>query len=248
MYNPSCIKTLDAFAAILIASLIASHFSFAEIKSLNNNLYALDDRAEATFYLLIPPHYDAETEYPLIISLHGAGEKGDRMMRYWKEAAAKRGMILLCPNSRVYGWDQESVMDILHEIDAVIREYSVDQDKALLSGISAGGTITYALGLTGKGMFPYLNPMSTALREEYLAHVDDSEKPKLYITHGARDEMISPEQGGEKAAKQLSERGFDVTFVLRLDDGHEVPEGEQERILEWFVPSQTGSEKTKKNQ
>lgn len=220
---------------LIIILLFVAHVSAAD-ELPKENLYPLPEQKNATFYLLTPPDYTKEKSYPLIISLHGAGEKGDRMVRYWKDAAAKRGMILLCPNSHVYGWDQESAMNILRSIDHVSQSYSINKEKIMLSGISAGGSITYALGLAGKGSIPYLNPMSTALQDQYLSYAQEGGKAKIYITHGAKDEMISAEQGGEAAAKKLSGKGFDVTFVLRPEDGHEVPEGEQDAILNWFVP------------
>jgi phospholipase/carboxylesterase len=208
-----------------------------ELQELSKDyLHQLPGRKWASYYLIPPPSYHDDSVYPLIISLHGAGEKGDRMVRYWKEAAAKRNMFLVCPNSTVYAWDQENAINILHCIDKVIKDFSVNQEKILLSGISAGGTLTYALGLAGKGEFPYLNPMSTMLQEQFLAQLKPENHAKIYITHGANDENVSPEYG-EQAAKKLSEKGLDVTFVLRPNDGHEVPEGEQEAILNWFVPT-----------
>lgn len=199
-------------------------------------LHKLPDRKNATYYLIPPTSYDGESAYPLIISLHGAGEKGDRMVRYWKAAAAKRNMFLLCPNSTVYAWDHENMLSILHCLDRVVNEYSIDKEKILLSGISAGGSITYAMGLAGVGAFPYLNPMSTVLQDQFLDQLKPENHAKVYITHGANDVNVSPVYG-ERAAKTLSDQGLDVTFVLRPDDGHEVPEGEQEAILEWFVPA-----------
>ena len=220
---------------LIIILFFAAHI-YAEDEPPKENLHSLPGLENSTFYLLTPPDYTKEKTCPLIISLHGAGEKGDRMVRYWKDAAAKRGMILLCPNSNVYGWDQASAMNILRSIDYVIQTCSINREKIMLSGISAGGSITYALGLAGKGSIPYLNPMSTVLQDQYLEYTKDGGKAKLYITHGAKDAMISAEQGGETAAKKLSAKGYDVTFVLRPEDGHEVPEGEQDAILNWFVP------------
>lgn len=220
-------------SVFMVCFFCAPVFSQDELpKDYLNNL---PNREGATYYLVPPPSYDGESVYPLIVSLHGAGEKGDRMVRYWKDAAAKRNMFLLCPNSTVYAWDQENALNVLHCLDRVIQEHSINQEKILLSGVSAGGTITYALGLAGKGMFPYLNPMSTMLQDQFIKQMQEGNKPKVYITHGANDENL-PAKFGEEAAKQLSDKGLDVTFVLRPNDGHEVPEGEQESILNWFVP------------
>ena len=186
------------------------------------------------YSLLLPPDYQRPLDYPLLISLHGAGEKGDRMVRYWKESAAHHNVILCCPNSSGASWAQPDMLRMIQITEHVLKNYSVDRKRILLSGISAGGAVTYLLGFTIPVLYPYLNPMSAAFGDSYLKLLKDAEKRPLYITHGAKDDLISPAEGGALAAKVLKENGFDVSYVERPNDGHQVPEGEQENILNWF--------------
>ena len=201
-------------------------------KEEESGLRHLPNNEKATFYLLIPPTYKKSRTYPLLVSLHGAGEKGDRMVRYWKRAAADRGFVLCCPNSVGFSWAQADVNRILTIMEYVLRTYSVDRKRILLNGISAGGMVTYYLGFMVPNLFPCINPMSAALNDSFLPLLKKAKPMPVFITHGAKDTTIPP-SAGRKAAEILRKRGFDVTYLERPEDGHEVPEGVQERILLW---------------
>lgn len=197
-------------------------------------LQTLEDDPEATFHLFLPPGYGASREFPLLVSLHGAGEKGNRMARYWKNAALRHNMILCCPNAAGESWTRADMLRVINIVEHLLLEYAIDKNKILLNGVSAGGAVAYVLGFTIPVMFPYLNPMSAGFGPGLAKLVPDAERRPLYITHGARDELIPPENGGAKAARLLKANGFDVAYSERPNDGHELPEGEQEKILNWF--------------
>jgi len=199
----------------------------------DENLNRLPSDNQATYYLLLPPGYKSATTYPLIVSLHGAGEKGDRMVRYWKEAAAQRGFFLCCPNSEGFTWSTKDLMRIIKIMEYVEHFYSIDSQRVLLNGVSAGGAVTYYLGLAMPNQFHYLNPMSAGFSDAFLPLLKKAKPAAAYITHGLKDNVIPPSAGSD-AAKLLQLNGFDVTYVERPNDGHQVPEGEQETILAWF--------------
>jgi phospholipase/carboxylesterase len=198
------------------------------------NLFKLPTDSFASYYLLTPSGFKSTDKYPLIVSLHGAGEKGDRMVRYWKEAASNAGCVLCCPNSEGFSWDSKDIVRIVKIVEYVRQTYSIDPNRILLNGISAGGAVTYYLGLSLPNYFRCLNPMSAAFGDAFKPLLDKVKPMPVYITHGAKDNVISP-SAGTGAAQLLKQKGFDVTFVEKPNDGHQVPEGEQEAILKWFA-------------
>lgn len=198
------------------------------------NLFKLPTDTHASYYLITPSGYKAEAKYPLIVSLHGAGEKGDRMVRYWKEAAGKAGCILCCPNSEGFSWNSQDLIRIVKIVERVRQFYSIDPNRMLLNGISAGGAVTYYLGLSLPNYFRCLNPMSAAFGDSFRPLLQKVKPIPVYITHGAKDNVIPP-SAGSSAAQLLKRHGFDVTYVEKPNDGHQVPEGEQEVILQWFA-------------
>ncbi len=227
-------KCLQYFVQIFcLFSLLAPFVHGDEEVKKDDRLFHLPADQKAAYYLLTPPEYDSSQRYPLIVSLHGAGEKGDRMVRYWKEAAAKFGCVLCCPNSEGFSWNREDMKRILLIVQTVEKDYSIDPKRVLLNGISAGGAVTYILGLSVQVLFPYLNPMSAGFNKGYDTLLQRAKPVPIFITHGTKDDVIPAAQG--RFAEELFRKfQFKVTYIEKPEDGHNLPEGEQPTILQWF--------------
>src|SRR5262245_66660416 len=108
----------------------------------------------ATDYLLFLPNgYEAKSKkrWPLILFLHGSGERGTDV---WK--AATHGPLKhsdqetfpflvvspLCPEGRQ--WSNDVLLALLEEITA---KHAVSANRIYLTGLSMGGYGTWSLGL-----------------------------------------------------------------------------------------------------
>jgi pimeloyl-ACP methyl ester carboxylesterase len=93
---------------------------------------------------------------PLLIGLHGNRSTAQAELDYWK-AAAGAGWLVAAPQSTQAVWKQAYVWDdleitraeILHHLDALKRQYSVDPSHIVLAGHSMGGEAAAWLALTG---------------------------------------------------------------------------------------------------
>jgi lysophospholipase L1-like esterase/dienelactone hydrolase len=128
------------------------------------------DGATLPYRLLTPKNYDKAQKYPLVIFFHGAGERGDDNGRQTKHGAKlfakpevrdKYPCFVFapqCPNeqtwSAVKGWtdpvsfspDPKPAMKLaLGAIDELLKEFSVDQDRVYVTGLSMGGFGTWDL-------------------------------------------------------------------------------------------------------
>jgi predicted esterase len=99
-----------------------------------------------TFVLGLPVAYNAARKWPLLILLHGSGDRAERMFPLWRTAELTRHVIVVALNSRnPQGWDGEDEKAILDLIPQLSKEYSVDPAQVWIGGFSAGGFMAAAV-------------------------------------------------------------------------------------------------------
>lgn len=128
------------------------------------------DGGKLGYRLLSPKNYDKAQKYPLVVFLHGAGERGDdnaAQLRHGAPVFAKPEnrekfpcfvFAPQCPKeqtwSAVKGWtDPVSYSDqpkpalklALGAIDSLMKEFSIDPDRVYVTGLSMGGFGTWDL-------------------------------------------------------------------------------------------------------
>jgi len=128
------------------------------------------DGATLGYRLLSPRNYDKAQKYPLVVFLHGAGERGDdnaAQLRHGAptfakpEARDKYPCFVFAPQcpkeqtwTAVKGWtdpvsyseEPKPAMKLaLGAIDSLMKEYSIDPDRVYVTGLSMGGFGTWDL-------------------------------------------------------------------------------------------------------
>ncbi len=150
------------FPALLFT--LVALLSLARADDYEARVFTAPDGGTLPYRLLTPKNYDKAQKYPLVVFLHGAGERGDD-----NGAQLKHGAPLFakpevrerypafvfapqCPKeqtwSAVKGWtDAESFQPepkpamklALGAIDALAKEFSIDPDRLYITGLSMGG-------------------------------------------------------------------------------------------------------------
>ncbi len=109
-----------------------------------------DDADHTTAYRLFVPKGWEETSLPLVIWLHGAGERGDNN---FTQIAANRGGLnyatarsqaahpcfVLAPQATPDGWDEFAIDNINTIVLQLIEEYKIDASRIYVTGCSMGG-------------------------------------------------------------------------------------------------------------
>jgi predicted peptidase len=123
-----------------------------------NKIYKGKD-GDSKYVVFVPHAYKGDKEYPLILFLHGAGERGDDGMTPVLQGIANAGIKLkdkeksfgffvVFPQARVKGsWkagdpDANRAVAILEEVQ---KEYKIDAKRLYLTGLSMGGSGTWSL-------------------------------------------------------------------------------------------------------
>jgi enterochelin esterase-like enzyme len=132
------------------------------------------------YTVYVPPDYDASKSWPLMIVLHGGSSNGNLFLGVvlgnnmdWKTYDAhlwdrydpkwSPPFIVAAPDG--YGqvlWRWMGEQDVLDVIDDIARNYNVDQDRVVLSGLSNGGVGAYAIGSRHAWRFSTVQAMAGA--------------------------------------------------------------------------------------
>lgn len=142
----------------------------------------------------LPAGYDADAakRWPLVIFLHGSGERGVDLKQVAKhgppklvEAGREFPFILLSPQCPPGQWWDLAALDVW--LDGVVRKYRVDADRIYLTGLSMGGYATWGWAQRSPGRFAAIVPVCGG--------GDPTQGAKLkalpvWAFHGAKDPTV----------------------------------------------------------
>ena len=97
------------------------------------------------------------------------------------------------------------VRSILSMLETVMDEYAVNTNRILVSGLSDGGTFSYALGISCSKLFAGIAPIAGVL-PPWLDYKQATALP-IFIVHGAKD-FIFPVSSARMARDFLEGQDF----------------------------------------
>lgn len=116
-------------------------------------------------YILYLPE-GAKEELPLLVYLHGAGERGTNLTHLTRHAIPKMlkegrefEAVVLCPQCPgMFVWNNV-VREVKLLIDEVVSQFEIKQDRICITGSSMGGYGTWEMGLTYGDFFAGIAPV-----------------------------------------------------------------------------------------
>jgi len=179
-------------------------------------------RVSARYLLYLPREYSARPRgWPLLLSLHGGGERGDDLHLLTRHGIPKlvaEGQhfpcIVVAPQCPADAWWSAEVLLAL--LDEVEGTHAIDVDRAYVTGYSIGGFGTWALALAAPRRFAALAPICGGgeyWRAETIAHLP------IWAFHGARDTRV-PLRIGAEMVEALARCGGNVRFTVYPEAAH----------------------------
>jgi predicted peptidase len=203
----------------------------------------LEGKASIGYLLYLPKGYDTDEKqkWPVLLFLHGSGERGADLEKVKKHGPPKlvaKGkdlpFIVVSPQASPEakrGWDPATLHALLDDVE---KTYRVDPDRICVTGLSMGGRGTWDLAASRPERFAAIVPICGGGRPS------DAEKIKglpIRIFQGAKDPTVKLDTA-ERMHKALKEAGAkDVELKVYPDAGHDswTVTYNDPKLFEWLL-------------
>jgi predicted peptidase len=167
----------------------------------------LPDGRGVRYTLSVPKDYDAKRPVPLVVALHYAGRVEPFYGRGMIDglvgpACAGLGAIIVAPDAQGdKSWtDERNEKIVIWLVQSVMKTWSIDPKKVLLTGYSMGGEGTWYIGGRHQDLFTAAIPIAGRPTGETVWKVP------IYVIHSQNDELI-PIAPAEAHVRELKEKG-----------------------------------------
>src|SRR5262249_27274097 len=197
--------------------------------------------------VFVPHDYKGDKPYPLILFLHGSGERGTdgkKQVKVGIGATIKKqeksfGYIVVFPQAQQNSWnaagsDGKRAMAILAEVE---KNYPVDPKRVCLTGLSLGGYGTWSLAAKYPDRWAAIVPIcggGDPRTAETIKNIP------CWCFHGDADKAV-PVSGSRKMIDALKAAGGNPKYTEYPDVGHnswDKAYGTPE-LYEWLLKQQT---------
>ncbi len=180
------------------------------------------------YHLLVYPVAKKNQKFPMILALHGTGDKGQNYLEVWKEEAEKRQVMVLCPDL-----DMVDVDTFYRLVEEVGKKYPVDKKKLYLAGVSSGALIARWILLSRPFAWKAAVLIASPGKEPWTSKVDTIRLPPILFVHGGKDPQFDIEEI-QKHVDTLKRRGGRVWFFRYPNAGHEHRQEWNPVIFDWI--------------
>lgn len=199
------------------------------------------------YQIYVPAEWSNKQKWPVILSLHGAGERGSdgvfstenglgRAIRRNAKAFPVLAVFPQCLTTSVWS-DKVMLQMAMAALEATIKEFGGDRQRIYLTGLSMGGYGTWDMAMRYPKYFAAISPVCGGLRspngypEIRTAMVDlsgsdpysDAAKRiahlPVWIFHGTKDPVVPVEESRRMAAA-LKAAGGNVRYSEYPDASH----------------------------
>jgi lysophospholipase L1-like esterase/dienelactone hydrolase len=257
----SVMKSLPILFLALLAILLPASVLADEYQT---RTFSGADGATLGYRLLTPKDYDAAKKYPLVLVLHGAGERGTdnaAQLKYGAplflkpEVRDKYPCFVVVPQcppdqtwSAVKGWTGPNAFEetptapmklVLGALDGLLKEFSVDQDRLYVTGLSMGGYGTWDLLTRQPGRWAAAAPICGG---GDVARIAPAKGVAIWAFHGVIDPTVPVVRSREMIAALEAAGGRPLysEYPYVKHDSWNVAYAEPE-LLPWMFAQKRGS-------
>jgi predicted peptidase len=176
------------------------------------------------YLLYLPEEYSNENKkkWPLVLFLHGSGERGEDV-----EMVASNGIPKLaeerkfpfialspqCPTNANWEIQTDALITLLQE---AFDSFSIDKDRVYLTGMSMGGFGTWSLSQQFPELFAAIVPMCGGGVPIDAWKIKDI---PVWAFHGAKDDLV-PIEETEQMVEALQKINGNVKFTIYSEATH----------------------------
>jgi predicted esterase len=197
----------------------------------------------------LPDGYDTDTtkHYPLVLFLHGSGDRGTDMTAVARDGSPKKiagGLnhtaIVIAPQCPDEWWSAPVLGQLLDDLSA---KYRVDSDRIIVTGASMGGYGTWALGVAYPDRFAAIAPVCGGGNPAGAASLV---KLPVWAFHGALDTTV-PEFLSQDMVDAINKAGGDAHLTIYPTTKHNAWDQAYatDALYTWMLAQQRGKPEVK---
>ncbi len=193
------------------------------------------------YLLFLPEDYgQQEKDWPLMLFLHGAGERGSDLQKVKVHGPPKIvekqedfPFIVVSPQCPEGDWWDEKLDVLTNLLDDIVARYDVDTDRIYLTGLSMGGYGTWALASKYPGRFAAIAPICGGGKRFMAYRLKDM---PVWAFHGAKDSVV-PLEESEEMVEAINDRGGNAKLTVYPDAGHDswTKSYDNQELYEWLL-------------
>jgi len=187
-----------------------------------------------------------EKEFPLILFLHGAGERGNNIEIVKRHGIAKIveqkdnfPFITISPQCNLNSSWLQILPQLYELLNFIIENYKVDKRRIYLTGLSMGGFGTWHLAINYPELFAAIAPVCGGGNPEFAYKIKDT---PIWAFHGDNDEIV-PVSFSKEMVNELKNLGANVKFTIYQNTGHDswTETYKNEELYKWFLSNSKNS-------
>ena len=183
--------------------------------------------------------------WPLMLFLHGAGERGGDLELVKRHGPPKRiedgksfPFIVVSPQCPADSWWTSELDALKALLDEIERDYRIDPDRIYVTGMSMGGAGTWALAAEQPDRFAAIAPVCGLVSPriaDFIKHLP------VWVFHGAKDGTV-PLSESEEMVEALRAVGAEPKLTVYPEAGHDswTATYENEQLYEWLLAHRRG--------
>lgn len=183
---------------------------------------------QATWRCLVqlPKGYEqGDREWPLVVFLHGSGERGSDLQKVAVHGPPKlvaQGrefpFILVSPQCPEGLWWYAPQIDAF--VAQLIKSYRVDAKRVYLTGLSMGGFGTWDAAAFNPGRYAAIVPVCGGGEYDPTVVGQRLKDMPVWAFHGAKDAVVSPSYSKERV-DAINLAGGHAKLMIYLEAGHD---------------------------
>lgn len=233
---------MRALTLLLLLSAM-SHAATPETGFLNRKIAV--EGTDYRYVVYVPADWTADRKWPVVLFLHGAGERGDDGLVQSevgiggaiRRHADRFPAVVVMPQCRRNIWWQAPAMEAqaLAALEASMKEFNGDAARLYLTGLSMGGYGTWSIAAKYPGRFAAIAPVCGGIRRPSRPGAEPApEEPStdpyaeaakkvgstpVWVFHGGADPTV-PVTESRKMVEALKAAGSSVKYTEYEGVGH----------------------------
>lgn len=193
------------------------------------------------YLLYLPQEYGtSRKDWPLLIFLHGLGERGpdiDKVKMHGPPKRIEQGQqfpfIVVSPQCPEGSWWPYETDKVLALLDEVTKTYHVDKSRVYLTGLSMGGFGTWAVASVAPNRFAAIAPVCGGGVRFLAANLKNV---PVWAFHGGADSAV-PVERSQEMVYAVNEAGGYAKLTVYPNVGHDswTQTYNNDELYQWFL-------------